>query len=203
MASDEFHRRFIGGLKVILPLVALGLLATLFLLSRKVDPTANMPITQVDLEQRAQDQGASNPSFSGVASGGEQIIFRADMVRPDPDAPERLLAEEVAAKLTLNGGTIVNVTSRHGEAGGDLSGAELYGDVQVTTTTGYDIRTDRLVADFETLRAQSPGRVSGRGPFGTIEAGRMTLVTEDQPGAAHLLFTDGVKLLYKPRGNKE
>jgi len=200
VGSDDFHTRFVDWLKVILPLVALGLLSTLFLLSRKVDPTSNVPVSQVDLEQRAQDQGASNPSFSGVASGGEQITFRADTARPDPKNPERVLAEKVVAELTLNGGTVIDVRSDHGIAGQDLMNAELHGNVTVTTTSGYDIRTQRLTANFETLRAESPGRVTGKGPPGDLEAGRMELISNEETGQAHLLFTDGVKLLYQPRG---
>ena len=60
MAQGEFHTRFVGWMKIILPVIALGLLSTLFLLSRTVDPTQDIPVTEVDLEQRAQDQGASN-----------------------------------------------------------------------------------------------------------------------------------------------
>ena len=35
--------------------------------------------------------------------------------------------------------------------------ARLEGDVQVTTTTGYDIRTDAIDARFDTLFAETPG----------------------------------------------
>ncbi|QYX56951.1 LPS export ABC transporter periplasmic protein LptC [Roseovarius sp. SCSIO 43702] len=203
MASDEFYTRLIGWLKVVLPLVALGLLSTLFLLSRKVDPTSNLPLSDVDLEQRAQDQGVSNPSFSGVTSGGEEVTFRAETVRPDPENLERVLADRVVAKFILENGTEIDVTADHGTAGRDMRDAELRGDVRVTTTTGYDLRTELLEADFETMGAEAPGQVTGTGPAGDLEAGRMKLVSEGSDGSVHLLFTDGVKLLYQPRENEE
>lgn len=195
---DNFHSRLVAWMKIILPLLALGLLSTLFLLSRKVDLNEAIPFSDIDLEQRAHDQGATNPTFAGVASGGEHVSFRAATVRPAPGEPNRLLAEDVRAELLLNGGAVVNIASQRGESDQASFSAVLDGDVRVTTTTGYDIRTDRLTAQFDTLHAESPGPVTGTGPPGDLVAGRMVLTAEEEPGTAHLLFTDGVKLIYTP-----
>lgn len=201
--QDNFHSRLVAWMKIILPLAALGLLSTLFLLSRKVDLTTTIPFSQVDLEQRAQDQGATNPSFSGVATGGEQINFRAASVRPDPDRPERMLAEDVQAVLGLTNGTVIDIASERGEVDQEFLTANLSGNVRVITTTGYDIRTDRLNAEFDTLRAETPGPVVGTGPPGDLTAGRMILTQHGDSEVLHLLFTDGVKLVYKPGEKKE
>lgn len=195
---DNFHSRLVAWMKIILPLVALGLLSTVFLLSRKVDLNEAIPISTIDLEQRAHDQGATNPTFAGVASGGERVSFRADTVRPAPGEPQRLLAEKVRAELQLNGGAVVTIASERGESDQGRLSAVLDGDVRVRTTTGYDLQTDRLTARFDTLYAESPGPVTGTGPAGALSAGRMVLTAEEEPGAAHLLFTDGVKLVYTP-----
>ena len=97
--GDNLHTRLVNWAKIILPLVALGLLSTVFLMSRKADISDTIPFAEVDLAQRAHDQGATNPSFAGVASGGEQILFRAASVRPDPDDRELVLAETATASL--------------------------------------------------------------------------------------------------------
>lgn len=190
-------------MKIILPLVALGLLSTLFLISRKVDLSDRVPYAQVDLEQRAHDQGVTNPSFSGVATGGEQVSFKADMVRPDPDNADRLLARAPRAEMRLVGGAVIDIRAERGESDQIYATALLEGDVQVVTTTGYDIRTDLLTAAFDTLHAESPGPVTGTGPPGDLSAGRMELVVDAQSDAAHLMFTDGVKLIYRPRQTKD
>ncbi|UXX81987.1 LPS export ABC transporter periplasmic protein LptC [Roseovarius pelagicus] len=202
-AGDNIHSVVVAWMKIILPLVALGLLSTVFLFSRKVDLDQVIPFSQIDLTQRAHDQGVTNPSFAGVATGGEQVSFKADKVRPDRTKEGLLLAEEVRAELRLNGGAVVNITSDFGESDQIEYSALLDGNVHVTTTTGYDIRTDRINAQFDTLRAETPGPVNGTGPPGTLEAGRMLLTSEEEDGTAHLLFTDGVKLVYIPPKQKD
>jgi len=201
--GDNFHTRLVNWAKVILPLVALGLLSTVFLLSKKADLSSTIPFADVDLVQRAQDQGATNPSFAGVASGGEQISFRAASVWPDPADGELLLADTAAASLRLNGGGVVDIVALRGQASQSRMTARLEGDVQVTTTTGYDIRTDAIDTRFDTLYAETPGPVTGTGPPGVLNAGRMILTSDPKTGTANLQFTDGVKLIYKPAKPKE
>ncbi|WP_272002532.1 LPS export ABC transporter periplasmic protein LptC [Roseovarius sp. ZX-A-9] len=195
---DNFHSVFVAWMKIVLPLLALGLLSTVFLFSRKVDLDQTIPFSQIDLTQRAHDQGATNPRFAGVATGGEHVSFQAEKVRPDPAREGRVLADVVRAELRLNGGAVVHITSDRGESDQIEYSALLDGNVKITTTTGYDVRTDRITAQFDTMRAETPGPVTGTGPLGALEAGRMLLTSEEEDGTAHLLFTDGVKLIYTP-----
>ncbi len=201
--GDNFHTRLVNWAKIILPLVALGLLSTVFLLSQKADVNNGVPFAEVDLEQRAHDQGATNPSFAGVASGGEQISFRAASVRPDPEDRDLLLADMATASMRLNGGGVIDIEAQRGQASQSRMTARLEGDVQVITTTGYDIRTEAIITRFDTLFAETPGPISGTGPPGELNAGRMILTSDPETGTAHLQFTDGVKLVYKPPKPKE
>ena len=201
--ADNFHSRLVAWMKIILPLLALGLLSTLFLISRNVDPTKNIPITNIDLEQRADDLGATNPSFAGMTNRGDRVSVRAEQAKPDARDPEQLLAESVEAQLQLVSGTVIDITSNHAEMNqGDFT-ANLQGDVNVVTTNGYDLKTERLNARLDRLYAETPGPVQGSAPVGTLSAGRMVLDTDQKTGAAHLLFTDGVKLLYTPQRPEE
>ncbi|MRU15610.1 LPS export ABC transporter periplasmic protein LptC [Roseovarius sp. A21] len=203
LGADNFHSRLVAWMKIILPLLALGLLSTLFLISRTVDPTKNIPITSIDLEQRADDLGATNPSFAGVTNRGDQISVRADQAKPDANDPEHLMARTVVAQLRLTSGTVIDITSNRAEMNQGTLTANLEGAVHVVTTNGYDLTTERLNTRLDRLFAETPGPVQGAAPVGTIEAGRMLLQTNDDSGAAHLLFTDGVKLLYTPQNVKE
>lgn len=201
--GDNFHTQLVTWAKIILPLVALGLLSTVFLFSRKADLTDAIPFAEVDLAQRAQDQGATNPSFAGVAAGGEEIFFSAQSVRPDPQDREVLLAEAAQARLRLNGGGVVDIAALRGQADQSRRTARLEGEVEVTTTTGYQLSTDAIDTRLDALYAETPGPVSGTGPPGALNAGRMLLTSDPDTGAASLRFTDGVKLIYKPAKAKE
>ena len=102
--ADNTYSQIVAGMKILLPLAALGLLSTLFLISNTVDPSDSVPIAPIDLEQRAQDLGVTRPSFAGVSGRGDEIILRADAARPERDRPERLVAERVTGEIGLADG---------------------------------------------------------------------------------------------------
>lgn len=200
--GDDLYSQVVAWMKIILPLAALGLLSTLFLISRTVDPT-QQPTVQVDLEQRAHEQGASKPSFAGVTSGGDEVTFKAARARPDLKDPDRLIADDVSAELRLLEGTVIEITAQHADMHQKKFTAALSGSVLLTTTNGYTIETDRLTARFDELYAESPGPVTGTGPPGNITAGRMVLTGDEGTGDAEMLFTKGVKLIYIPNNPED
>jgi lipopolysaccharide export system protein LptC len=60
------------------------------------------------------------------------------------------------------------------------------------------IDTQRLDTDLDALNATTPGGVTATGPLGDLTAGQMVLRNANGNGAAELLFTEGVKLIYQP-----
>jgi lipopolysaccharide export system protein LptC len=193
------YSRIVAWIKIILPLSALGLLSTLFLFSRTVDPTLSVPSSQIDLEQRAQDLGATNPRFAGVTQDGDEIRFAAEFARPDRDTPEHLIADGVTAQLRLSAGTVIDITSGQAEMQQGQMTASLTGEVHITTSTGYVITTERLNSRLNEVYAETPGQVAATGPIGTLTAGRMLLHNNAESAQPELLFTEGVKLIYQPR----
>lgn len=201
--QDDFYSRLVAWMKIILPLAALGLLSTLFLISQSVDPTKAIPVVELDLEQRAQDQGATNAAFSGVTRGGDEIMLDAVSARPSQEDAQIIDATEVSAELLLVSGAVIDVSSETAKINQARNTATMAGNVRVATTTGYYITTNQLNADFNVLYAESPGPIAGEGPPGTLTAGRMTLNSNEETGTAHLVFTKGVKLIYTGHISKE
>ncbi|MEQ9674148.1 MAG: hypothetical protein RLO10_06765, partial [Roseovarius indicus] len=101
-------------MKIILPLAALGILSTLFLISNTFDPNEALPMVDIDLQQRAQDQGATNATFAGVTQAGHQVTVQTVRSRPSPEDSRLFLAEDVTAAFLLNSGNSVNITSDRG-----------------------------------------------------------------------------------------
>ncbi|MEL6647496.1 MAG: LPS export ABC transporter periplasmic protein LptC [Pseudomonadota bacterium] len=194
---DQFHSRFVALMKIVLPLAALGILSTLFLFSDGIDPGSTVPVTSIDLQQRAEDQGATNATFAGVTRSGDEVLILTERSRPSADNPRVFVAEDVMAEYRLSSGTGIDITSRHAEMNQSSNTAELSGDVLLKTTTGYTITTDALKTQFDTLFAETPGPITGQAPAGDLTAGRMVLEHNDETGTSHLRFTDGVKLVYQ------
>ncbi len=201
--TGDFYSQLVAWMKIILPLAALGLLSTLFLISRTIDPTQQPPKVEVDLEQRAHDQGATKPSFAGVTSGGDEVAFLAERARPDPGDPERLIADDVSSELRLVGGTVIDITADHADMHQSRYTASMEGRVNMVTTTGYTLTTERLNTRFDILYAATPGPVQGSGPPGDITAGRMVLTSNQDTGDAEMVFTDGVNLIYQPNNPED
>ena len=201
--SDNLYSQLVAWMKIILPLAALGILSTLFLISRTIDPSESIPIAQIDLEQRAQELGATNPSFAGITNEGDQIAFQSVRARPDPKDPEHLLATDVTARLDLTSGTVIDITSDKADMHQSELTATLDGNVHIETTTGYVLTTQTLWTRLDELYAETPGQVDGTGPPGDLTAGKMLLSTNPDTGQAELVFTQGVKLVYLPNESEE
>ncbi len=197
-ARDNFHSRLVAFMKIALPLTALGMLSTLFLLSERFDPEENLPLTSIDLQQRAEDQGATNATFAGVTRTGDEVMVLTKHAKPSLEDPRVFLADAVMAEYRLPSGAEIDITSNHAKMSQKQNTAALSGDVLMTTSLGYTITTDLINTRFDDLYAESPGPVEGTAPAGELSAGRMILKHNNETGTSQILFTGGVKLLYEP-----
>jgi len=194
MTPDAARTRLIAGAKIALPVAALALLSTLFLLARTVDPEAAIPFAEVDLSMRAMDQQLTMPRVMGRSAGGTAFELDAATARPDPRDPRRMSIETL--RLRLAGRGAASVAAARGTVDTAAREIVLEGDVSVETGTGYALRTARLEGSLGDLRLVAPGAVRGTSPLGSLKAGAMLL--EDRGGATRMVFTGGVVLLYVP-----
>lgn len=195
--ADNAYSRFVQFAKIALPLLALALLSTMFLFSRTINPEDAIPFADIDVEQIAREQRLVAPKFSGVTSDGSTITVTADTALPDATNPRRMAATDVNAEIITTTGTQFMVVSLDAIYDGEQDQMDLIGDVRLTTSTGYVMRSELLVADLQETRLVSPGRVTGSGPSGILEAGRMELTATE--GSQLLVLKNGVKLIYQPR----
>jgi lipopolysaccharide export system protein LptC len=194
------HTRLVGWLKVALPLLALGVLATLFLLSDQIDPDAALPYAEVDVADRAREPRMTAPSYAGTTSDGASLTLTADQARPAaPDAPAE--AQGVTLELETPDGSLTELRARSVEI--DSAGRQmvLSGGVTVSTDSGYRMETPEVLALMDRSGLESRGEVVATGPVGDLRAGGMVL-TEDpgSPGSYVLVFNKGIRLVYLPGG---
>lgn len=199
--SIRSYSRLIAWLKVILPLAAIGLLSTLFLLSRSSDPLSNLPFSEIDLQEIASSQRITRPSFAGATAEGDLIAFTADSAEPKGDG--MLNATTLAAQIDLITGQSIGFTAGTGVVNRGTDTALLQDDVVITSSLGYRISTDALETGMEVIRAETLGPVDAVGPPGTFSAGHMQLTTDPDTGDAYFVFTDGVDLVYDPKKPQE
>lgn len=198
--APAFRSRIVTLLRWLLPLSALAILSTLFLLSRSPDPEDAIPYADVDAEALANRPQMTAPRFAGVTEDGGRLTLSASNAVPDGResadltdlvlhwrAPDGLGADVSAGSAELRDETI-----------------ELGQGVRMTLSSGYVLSAPSMEASTVTDALVAPGPVGGLAPFGRIDAGAMALRAErgsaaNGTGISHVLdFTGGVRLIYQP-----
>lgn len=196
--SENLHSRLVVWAKVTLPLMALALLSTLFLVSRRIDPTDAIPYADVDIEERAREPRLTEASYAGVTADGSALTLSAAEARPENESGVSF-AKVIVGTLETPDKTRVDMQAATSVMDDQNRTMTLGGGVSVTTTTGYSIQTESLVADLDQTNLSSRGSVTATGPMGKIEAGEMVLTQDpNQADAYQLVFKNRVKLLYTP-----
>ncbi|TNC74251.1 LPS export ABC transporter periplasmic protein LptC [Rubellimicrobium roseum] len=185
--------RVIAWAKVLLPLAALALLSTLFLLAREPGQPGEIPFARI--EEIARDARIDQPRLAGVAPDGTTVVLSADRLIPLQGRADVYALD--APRLETGGARdVATLTAGTGEVNGPAQRLRLSGGVHVEDATGITVETAEATADLATGTAET-GPVTATAPFGTIEAGRMAL-TRGNGNGARLVFNEGVRLLYLP-----
>lgn len=196
---DNTYSRIVGLLKIVLPLIALAILSTLFLVSQRADPERAIPYSDVEVAAILREQRIDRPDYAGVTSDGTAITMAAASARPD--SPDRVTAEALRARLETPDGGVLSLEAREGLIDTGTSRADLSGGVRIITSTGYIIETEDLSTALDATNVQTGGEIRATGPMGTLRAGQMRLrqATPAEEVAYVLVFSQGVHLIYQPQ----
>lgn len=197
MKQADRYSRSIVVLKLVLPLGALGLLSSLFLVARDIDPSRAITNAPVDVAELAREPRITGANYAGVTDDGAALTIAAATARADPDATLRLTLTDLRATLETPDGAVTRITAGVGVLDRGAGRVEWRDDVQVTAAQGYALRAAQLSGLLDDTRLWSDQPVVVQGPAGEITAGKFAL--ELAPGGAGtyvMLFSGGVTLLY-------
>jgi len=195
--SYDPYSRLVLILRVLLPLVALGILSTLFLFSSRIEPGGTIPFADADVAERIRNQRLTEPLYFSVTDDGDNLEFTADhMVTGETGVSE---GTNVAAQLDFATGGSMNVVAQTGRLDLDGDLLTLEGEIEMESTGGYDLFSDFMTSRVSQLEVISPGEVRGFGPGGTLVAQRMEIRATPDGQNTLALFTGGVKLVYEPK----
>lgn len=197
-ASENLYSKLVVWAKVTLPLLALALLATLFLFSRQIDPTDAIPYAEVDVEERAREPRLTEPTYAGVTTDGAALSLSAAEARPNSETGATTALGIVGQMRTPDGAT-TDLAAENAVLDTTAGLVTLKGDVAISTSSGYAIKSDTLIANLDQTGLTSPGAVTATSPMGTISANEMHLSQDPKSADAYLLVFKGrVKMLYTP-----
>ena len=191
-------------LKIGLPILALALLSALFLWPRETGFKGGLSYSTTDLIALGEGMTVSNPRFTGATEAGEPFEVRADSATPDGPDPTEVALDAVSARISQNDGREVALTAAEGALRPKDNTISLQGQVEIATSDGYVVETERVEADMRARTLVAPGEVRAEGPRGSIRAGsfRAARIGADDPeGRApgdYFWFEDRVRVTYAP-----
>lgn len=194
------HSRVVAILKVSLPLIAVGLLAGLFLSPPDQPSTGNgLVFSAGDIEALGSGFSLSNATFNGTTAGDDRFHFTTALVVPDAAPPTRAAITDLSGDIALKNGPVLTVSATAGEYLIDAKRLDLGGDVQLSSSDGYKIDADRTTIDLRAGSLVAGDHVLTNGPLGEIRSQSLTIMPADATGEARRFsFAGGVRVLYDP-----
>lgn len=199
-STDNLHTRLVNVLKLVLPLLALVLLSTLFLFSKKINPEDAIPYASVDVEDRMRDPKMTEAGFAGVTDDGASIAITAAEATPASDGGT--MQQVVGSLTTLAGArTEFSALTVRLDSAADL--LQLGGGTTLKSSGGYDIATEGLQIATKQTHIESTGPIRAVGPIGDLSADKLVLSQPQADGPYLLVFKGAVRLIYTPEQRQD
>ncbi len=199
MAKHRPHyTRFVYFLKIILPLIAIGLLATVFLFTKERTLEGGLEFSKADFVALESGMRVTKPRFSGSNARGDIYNFSAELLLPDAPAPTKLLASGLSGEIRLFDGLKIEIAAKDAEIDLQTRSIKLLGGTDLTFSNGLRARSVKIFADLDAGSLTSDGPIRATSPMGTIEAGnlRITTVRTGEEENRMIWFENGVTLTF-------
>lgn len=191
-------------LRLSLPLGALVLMSTIFMVSRSVDPSRAVALSDLDLEEITREPRIGGARFAAVGQSGTALTIAASALRSvnDPQArdPLHLLLDTPEGRLEFTGGGDARFRAQSGMIDQAENLVLLSGGVNLTSSTGYMVTMQELRSDLGGNTLSGTGGIEGSGPAGQLVANALSLHANPAGTGGYLLaFTGDVRLIYQPQ----
>ena len=190
------YSRFVSLTKVLLPFLALGVVALVIIWPRlKSEKTFSIGFSSAQLGGETQP-GMDNARYVGTDDNRQPYSVTADLARIISKSSGELDLDMPKAGLTMDDGTWLVLTADTGRYNGDAGTLSLQGSVNLFHDTGYEISTQQLKVFLKTGMAEGSQPLSGHGPFGELKAQGIKLIDKGKV----MYFTGPAQLiLYTPQ----
>lgn len=191
------YSKVVRWLRLVLPLVAVAIVVMLFTWTLLDDTTQvaekpkgkGMDQTQNELlEARFESRDSSDRPYVITAA-------RAVQGKPERGQDEKTIyLEKPTGHMTMEEGRTLNLTARQGTYDQDNASLDLAGGVDLNTTDGYEMHTEKVFISLNDSRAQSDTALNGQGPAGMVEAAGFS--ADNEKGL--LVLKGPARLIIKP-----
>ncbi|MCE9650123.1 MAG: LPS export ABC transporter periplasmic protein LptC [Parvibaculum sp.] len=185
------HSRFVSTMKVVLPLGAIALMATVLFYSGIFDGRDRLDVTFREISSLNNDLRMVSPRVTGLDKSGRPYLLTADTATQAKGQPSHITLDNVQADLKLSDeADWVSLSSASGLLDTETQVLELRQKIDIYGSSGYEFHGTSGRIDFREGTVSSDEPVQGHGPLGTLRADRMTA----DNGERKLRFTGHVKV---------
>ena len=174
-APGKVYSRFVRWMRLVLPLLAAGVIGLLVAWPRVETTIEAIPKESViPQEQQVGSNELLNPRFESRDKKDQPFTVTAARAIQSANDPKVVLLEKPVADITLNNGTWLAAEAQTGAYRQEEEKLMLEGHVRLFHDDGYELLTDKLQVNIKTQEAWSDRPVRVRGPAGTLDATGLT-----------------------------
>ncbi len=175
--QSHLYSRFVSMMKLILPLIALVVVALVIAWPHldTADLRFRIGFAAMQLSD-AKDPTMINPRYVGTDKNNQPFSLTADLARNLSGPGTRVELEMPKADITTEDGAWLVLTAETGIFARDDKKLNLAGKVNLFHDDGYEFRTERAAIDLATGSASGDDPVEGQGAFGHLTANGFHLI---------------------------
>ncbi len=189
------YSRFVSLMKVLLPVIALLLIALVVVWPHLKLQDSRFSIGFSALRVgNVEDPAMINPRFQGADKDRQTFAITADIAKNLLNADKSVELEMPKADISLDDGSWLVVTAKQGIYVRQHETLTLTHSVNMFHDSGYEFRTESADIDLTKGTATGTVPVEGQGPFGNLQAEGFHLVDKGKT----IYFTGKSKLTIYP-----
>lgn len=190
----DSYSRMVAWLKILLPLLALGVLGTVFLINSDNSYDSGFTFSQADLDTLQSGSFLSQPQIDGVTSKGEPFHLIAALISPD-------MANQNLVTITSLSGSFVFLSGGWVKLEAETALMDIGAQTVVFENGGQMESSDGNIAQVGAMLVHlDTGEISGTeidasGPLGNISADRFRIDADETENRV-LWFENNVRMRY-------
>ena len=196
---DKIYFRVINFLKIALPVIGVGLIIAMFILSRDQVSKAVLPFDKNRFEHELAKQQINQLYYSGQTDAGDELALSAQAAAESLEGQDKLEMTSVSATVKTKYGLEINATAQFGEYSYSEKLLKMSGSVLISSSTGYRLSTPALLVSTDGTYIRGVGPVEGFSPIGKIQAGKIEIKRESANAPMQLWFSEKVMIDYEPK----
>ena len=196
---DKIYFRVINFLKIALPVIGVGLIIAMFILSRDQVSKAVLPFDKNKFEHELAKQQINQLYYSGQTDAGDELALSAQAAAESLEGQDKLEMKSVSATVKTKYGLEINATAQFGEYWYSEKLLKMSGSVLISSSTGYQLSTPALLVSTDGTYIRGVGPVEGFSPMGKIQAGKIEIKRENANAPMQLWFSEKVMIDYEPK----